>query len=261
MFNLADTAAIRLDRSKIMTQHDEQLHALEEAYTSLALDEALRDLRDHFSGRIAFSTSLGLEDQVITDAIFRNQLDIDVFTLDTGRNFKETYDTLAETVQHYGRPIRVMYPQTEAIQEYTSVNGINAFYESVEKRKECCYIRKIEPLNRALAGAEVWITGVRAAQSDFRANMKFFEWDGQRGLVKFNPLLNWKTKDLWAYIKEQQVPYNKLHDQHFPSIGCAPCTRAISVGEDERAGRWWWENHNQECGLHDGTVSKIRSAA
>lgn len=260
MFNLADTAAIRLDRSKIMTQHDEQLHALESAYAHFALDEALRALRAHFSGRIAFSTSLGLEDQVITDAIFRNDLDVDVFTLDTGRNFKETYDTLAETVKHYGKPIRAMYPQTEAIQQYVTLKGINAFYESVEQRKECCYIRKIEPLNRALAGAEVWITGVRAAQSDFRANMKFFEWDEQRGLVKFNPLLNWKSKDLWAYVKAHQVPYNKLHDQHFPSIGCAPCTRAVAVGEDERAGRWWWESHNQECGLHDGT-SKIRSAA
>lgn len=260
MFNLVDTATIRLDRSKIMTQHDEQLHALESAYTQFTLGEALRALRAHFSGRIAFSTSLGLEDQVITDAIFRNHLDVDVFTLDTGRNFKETYDTLAETVKHYGQPIRAMYPQTEAIQQYVTNKGINAFYESVEQRKECCYIRKIEPLNRALAGAEVWITGVRAAQSDFRANMKFFEWDTQRGLVKFNPLLNWKTKDLWAYVKEHQVPYNKLHDQHFPSIGCAPCTRAIAVGEDERAGRWWWESYNQECGLHDGT-SQLRSAA
>lgn len=260
MFNLADTAAIRLDRSKIMTQDDEQLHALESSYTSLALDEGLQALREHFSGRIAFSTSLGLEDQVITDAIFRNHLDVDVFTLDTGRHFKETYDTLAETVKHYGQPIRAMYAQTEAIQQYVTNKGINAFYESVEQRKECCYIRKIEPLNRALAGAEVWITGVRAAQSDFRANMKFFEWDAQRGLVKFNPLLTWKTKDLWAYVKEHQVPYNKLHDQHFPSIGCAPCTRAIAVGEDERAGRWWWESYNQECGLHDGT-SQLRSAA
>ncbi|TXH70251.1 MAG: phosphoadenylyl-sulfate reductase [Thiothrix sp.] len=244
-----------------MTQHDAQLHTLESAYTSLALDEALQALRAHFSGRIAFSTSLGLEDQVITDAIFRNNLDVDIFTLDTGRNFKETYDTLAETVKHYGKPIRAMYPQTEIIQQYVTSNGINAFYESVELRKECCNIRKIEPLNRALAGSEVWITGVRAAQSEFRAGMNFFEWDQQRGLVKFNPLLKWKTKDLWAYVKEHQVPYNKLHDQHFPSIGCAPCTRAVAVGEDERAGRWWWENYNQECGLHDGTTSKIRSAA
>lgn len=243
-----------------MTQHEEQLYALESAYTGLALEQALLALRDHFSGRIAFSTSLGLEDQVLTDAIFRHQLDFDVFTLDTGRHFKETYTTLAQTTQHYGKPIRVMYPQTQALEQYVSTHGINAFYESVDQRKTCCYLRKIEPLNRALAGAEVWITGVRAAQSEFRGNMKFFEWDAQRGLVKFNPLLHWKTKDLWAYVKAHQVPYNPLHDQHFPSIGCAPCTRAIAVGEDERAGRWWWENHNQECGLHDGT-SQLRSAA
>lgn len=230
-----------------------QLPALEAAFAGLPLAGALQALRAHFTGRIAFSTSLGLEDQVITDAIFRQDLDVDVFTLDTGRNFKETYDTLAATVQHYGKPIRAVYPQTEAIEQYVSVKGINAFYESVENRKSCCYIRKIEPLNRALAGAEVWISGVRAAQSDFRANMQLFEWDEQRQLLKFNPLLAWKSKDLWAYVHEHGVPYNALHDRHFPSIGCAPCTRAVAVGEDERAGRWWWESHNQECGLHDGT--------
>lgn len=243
-----------------MTITAEQLQALEDTFATLSLAEALVTLRQQFDGRIAFSTSLGLEDQVISDAIFRNDLDVDVFTLDTGRNFKETYDTLDATVKHYGKPIRAMYPQTQAVEQYVTFKGINAFYDSVENRKECCYIRKIEPLNRALAGAQVWITGVRAAQSDFRANMKFFEWDEQRQLLKFNPLLNWKTKELWAYVRENDVPYNKLHDQHFPSIGCAPCTRSIAVGEDERSGRWWWESHNQECGLHDGT-RKIGSAA
>ncbi len=236
-----------------MTLPTAVLQTLQDDFAELSLDEALRALRQRFSGRIAFSTSFGLEDQVITDAIFRNGLDIDVFTLDTGRNFSETYDTFAATRKKYAQPIKTFYPQTAAIEQYVTLKGINALYESVENRKECCYIRKIEPLNRALQGAQVWITGLRAVQSAFRAEMQLFEADEQRQLLKFNPLLSWKTSDLWAYVHENGVPYNPLHDQHFPSIGCAPCTRAITVGEDERAGRWWWESYNQECGLHDGT--------
>ncbi|MEB4591739.1 phosphoadenylyl-sulfate reductase [Candidatus Thiothrix sp. Deng01] len=237
------------------------LQTLHAEFADLTLDEALIALRQRFDGRIAFSTSLGLEDQVITDAIFRNDLDIDVFTLDTGRNFTETYDVLDATRKKYGKPIKAFYPQTAAVERYVTIKGINAIYESVENRKECCYIRKIEPLNRALQGAQVWITGLRAAQSSYRADMGLFERDEQRGLLKFNPLLHAITSDLWTYIRKYDIPYNKLHSEFYPSIGCAPCTRAVAVGEDERAGRWWWESHNQECGLHDGTRAPVRKAA
>lgn len=244
-----------------MTLNTAPLHTLHADFADLTLDEALIALRQRFDGRIAFSTSLGLEDQVITDAIFRNDLDIDVFTLDTGRNFSETYGVLDATRKKYGKPIKAFYPQTEAIERYVTIKGINAIYESVENRKECCYIRKIEPLNRALQGTQVWITGLRAAQSSYRAEMSLFERDEQRGLLKFNPLLHVTSGQLWGYIRKHDIPYNKLHNEGYPSIGCAPCTRAITQGEDERAGRWWWESHNQECGLHDGTRNPLRKAA
>ena len=226
------------------------INTLNKNFADFGISQSLQVLREQFAGRIVFSTSLGLEDQVITDAIFRNNLDIEVFTLDTGRNFPETYQTLDATRQKYGKPIKVYYPQTEAIEHYVTINGINAMYESVEQRKACCHVRKIEPLNRALQGAEVWITGLRAAQSNNRSSVQFFEEDSARELVKFNPLRNWSTEKLWAYIRQYEVPFNALHQRGFPSIGCAPCTRAIAAGEDERAGRWWWESGAQECGLH-----------
>jgi phosphoadenosine phosphosulfate reductase len=236
-----------------MTLTHLEINALNEEFAKYDLAEALKALRQRFRRKIAFSTSLGLEDQVITDAIFSQHLDIEVFTLDTGRQFPENYTTLAATTQRYGKTIRVLYPNTEAIEQYVSTKGINALYESVPNRKECCAIRKIEPLNRALQGVEVWITGLRAAQSAYRSDMQLFEWDKARHLLKFNPLLHWSLEDLRHYIAEREVPYNALHDQGFPSIGCQPCTRAVAEGEDERAGRWWWEAANQECGLHDGT--------
>ena len=231
-------------------------------FGGLSLSKSLQQLREHFSGRIVFSTSLGLEDQAITDAIFRNNLDIEVFTLDTGRNFPETYRTLAETREKYGKPIKAYYPDTTALEQFVSEQGIDAMYQSVELRKRCCQIRKIEPLDRALAGAEVWITGLRAVQSGYRAGMSLFEVDPARDLLKFNPLLSWSTDKLWAYIRQYEVPFNALHNCGFPSIGCAPCTRAVSAGEDERAGRWWWEQDGvQECGLHFAGDKVIRRAA
>ncbi|HPE59011.1 MAG TPA: phosphoadenylyl-sulfate reductase [Thiolinea sp.] len=241
------------------------LNELNLQYTNLGLSEALTRLRAQFDGRIVFSTSLGLEDQAITDAIFRNDLAIEVFTLDTGRNFPETYATLDETRRKYGKSITAYYPQTEAIQTYVNNNGINAMYDSLALRKECCHIRKIEPLKRALKGAQIWITGLRAAQSSYRAaNMNLFEDDASFGLLKFNPILSWSGEKLWAYIHQYEVPYNALHEQGFPSIGCAPCTRAIAAGEDERAGRWWWEQNSgaQECGLHfkDGKPERRKVA-
>ncbi|WP_020394814.1 phosphoadenylyl-sulfate reductase [Thiolinea disciformis] len=241
-----------------MTASLEQLNA---QYQDLGLSLALTALREHFKGRIVFSTSLGLEDQVITDAIFRNGLDIDVITLDTGRNFPETYKTLEETQRKYGRKIKVFYPKTEVIEQYATEKGINAIYDSVALRKECCAIRKIEPLNRALEGAEVWITGLRAAQSANRSSLALFEADPARNLVKFNPLQAWSTEKLWAYVRQYEVPFNELHQKGFPSIGCAPCTRAIAAGEDERAGRWWWEGGAQECGLHLENGQLVRKKA
>jgi phosphoadenosine phosphosulfate reductase len=236
-----------------MTLNPAELNSLNAEFAHYELAAALKALRQRFTGPIAFSSSLGLEDQVITDAIFSQDLAIDIFTLDTGRQFPENYATLEATTKQYGKPLRVLYPNTEAIEHYVSTQGINALYESVANRKACCAIRKIEPLNRALQGVEVWITGLRSAQSAYRSDMQFFEWDSARNLLKFNPLLHWSLKNVRTYIAEHHVPYNPLHDQGFPSIGCQPCTRAITVGEDERAGRWWWESANQECGLHDGT--------
>ena len=239
-----------------------EINELSLQFAGLNLSRSLQRLREQFQGRIVFSTSLGLEDQVISDAIFRNDLDIDVFTLDTGRNFPETYQTLAETRDKYAKPIKAYYPNTAAIEAYVTEQGIDAMYQSVALRKSCCQIRKIEPLNRALAGAEVWITGLRAAQSGYRADMALFEADTARDLLKFNPLLSWSTDKLWAYIRQYEVPFNALHSRGYPSIGCAPCTRAIRAGEDERAGRWWWEQEGvQECGLHFTGDKVIRRAA
>ena len=245
-----------------MTDKQQLVNELNETLAHLTLTEGLKALRNAFDGRIVFSTSLGLEDQVISDGIFANNIDIEVFTLDTGRNFPETYTTLEETQRKYGRTIHAYYPQTQAVEQYVTENGINAVYGSVELRKQCCQIRKIEPLNRALAGAQVWITGLRAAQSAYRAGMGLFEYDEGRDLIKFQPVLNWSTQELWDYVAANEVPFNALHKAGFPSIGCAPCTRAIAEGEDERAGRWWWEQvDKKECGLHFDNGKLQRTAA
>jgi phosphoadenosine phosphosulfate reductase len=213
--------------------------------------EGLRFLADTFVGKVVFSTSLGYEDQVITDMVLGQGLGIEIFTLDTGRLFNETYLTLHKTNTRYNTTIRVYAPRTEAVEELVSSKGPMSFYESVENRKECCYIRKVEPLNRALAGAKVWVTGIRAEQSNNRQAMTPLEWDSERQLYKFHPLLDWSLDDVKTYLTTHRVPYNPLHDKGFVSIGCAPCTRAIQPGEDFRAGRWWWEDENKkECGLH-----------
>lgn len=250
-----------------MTQIVDFIPQLHREFDELGLSESLKKLRDKFDGRLAFSTSFSIEDQVVTDAIFRNELDIDVFTLDTGRNFPETYKTLAETTERYQQKITVQYPQTDRIEAYTTQQGINSMYKSVALRKECCNIRKMEPLNRALQGAAVWITGLRRSQSENRTSLALFEQDTQRNLVKFSPLLDWSTEKVWAYIRQYEVPYNSLYNQGFASIGCAPCTRAIAKGEDERAGRWWWEESGlqesglQECGLHTNAPKLAGAAA
>lgn len=200
---------------------------------------------------VSFSTSLGAEDMVITDVIAKNKLPITIFTLDTGRLNEETYQLLQKMMDHYVIDLKVYSPDATALEAYLNELGPNAFYQSVENRKRCCNVRKLVPLKRALAGQDIWITGLRAQQAVTRTDMKVFERDDHFKVQKCNPLLDWSEKEIWSYIKENDVPYNALHDQGFPSIGCAPCTRAITVGEDVRAGRWWWESpESKECGLH-----------
>ncbi len=199
----------------------------------------------------AFSTSLGLEDMVVTDLIVRHAPAISLFTLDTGRLHPETLDLLAATEAHYKKRIAVYYPQTQAVEHYVRLNGINGFFESVSQRQDCCAVRKVAPLKRALADKQAWVTGLRREQAASRAQLSESAFDAQYGLTKFNPLIDWTLADVEAYIKDNGVPSNVLHDRGFPSIGCAPCTRAIEPGEDVRAGRWWWETADKkECGLH-----------
>jgi phosphoadenosine phosphosulfate reductase len=214
--------------------------------------EALTKLAELFPGEIVFSTSFGWEDQVISHMIFANKLPIKVFTLETGRLFRETYSVWSSTMDRYKQPIHAYFPNQDLVAEMVNKKGPNSFYESVENRKECCGIRKIEPLKRALKGNKIWITGIRSDQSVNRHDMENVEWDEQNNLVKFHPIFNWTLDEVKAYIKQYNIPYNSLHDQGFPSIGCAPCTRAVAEGEDFRAGRWWWEDQSKkECGLHE----------
>lgn len=221
--------------------------ALENAGAHEALDIVIKE----FGDKIVFASSLGAEDQVITEMIAGIDKRVKIFTLDTGRLFPETYETLERTTSRYGMPIEVFFPDAGHIEGMVRSRGINLFYTSVENRKLCCHIRKIEPLTRAFTGMEAWICGLRREQSVTRQEMKLVEWDDQNKLVKINPLIDWTEAQVWDYIKEKNIPYNKLHDQGFPSIGCQPCTRAIQPGEDVRAGRWWWESpQNKECGLH-----------
>jgi phosphoadenosine phosphosulfate reductase len=227
---------------------------LNETLGKLNAAERLAHICSLFPEGVVFSTSLGQEDQVLTYFIAKQKLPVQIFTLDTGRLFQETYDLLDRTIARYKVPVKIFFPEAARVEAMVNQKGPNSFYESVENRKECCFIRKVEPLNRALKGANVWITGLRAEQSDNRHDLPFAEWDEAHQLVKINPLLDWTLDQLLAFIKEQNIPYNSLHDKGFPSIGCAPCTRAIEPGEDIRAGRWWWEASQKECGLHQEAV-------
>lgn len=211
-----------------------------------------------------FASSLAAEDMVLTDMILKAGLPIRIFSLETGRLHPETLDVLAQVKAIYGYSIELYKPIDELVNTYVAHNGVNAFYDSVEMRRECCRIRKVEPLGRALAGKKAWVTGQRRAQSTTRAQLDVQEDDPAHGMTKFNPLADWSEDDVWNYIRANDVPYNALHDQGFPSIGCAPCTRAVQPGEDIRAGRWWWENpDSKECGLHmvDGKLIRIKSVA
>jgi phosphoadenosine phosphosulfate reductase len=214
-------------------------------------EEVLRYIIKNFKGKIGFSTSFGAEDQVITKMIADVDPDVYIFTLDTGRMFPETYDLIEMTSQRYKVKINVFFPQQKAVEEMVNGKGINLFYESVDNRKLCCHIRKIEPLKRALENVDLWISGLRREQSVTRENLALVVWDDLNQKIKLNPLIDWKSDNLWDYIRQNNIPYNPLHDKGFPSIGCQPCTRAVEPGEDIRAGRWWWENPEmKECGLH-----------
>jgi phosphoadenosine phosphosulfate reductase len=207
---------------------------------------------------IVFANSMGAEDMVLTDLILKDFPAVGIFSLDTGRLPEETYVLMQQLEEKYGYRVKLYYPDTAAIENFIHANGINAFYNSVEMRKECCRLRKVEPLKRALAGQDAWITGQRRSQSVTRTELAPIEYDKTFDLYKANPLYDWEESEVWAYIKAFDVPYNALHDRHYPSIGCAPCTRAIAKGEDIRAGRWWWENpESKECGLNPGKLSLL----
>ena len=217
---------------------------------NLSIEETLAFLANEFSEKVVFSTSFGQEDQVITALIAINELPIKIFTLDTGRLFQETYDVFHKTLKKYKVNIQTLYPETSQVENLLNTKGPNSFYESVENRKECCFIRKVVPLKKGLAGNKVWITGLRAEQSENRSDLAFFEYDAHFDIIKFNPLLKWTLAEVQKYIDDNNVPQNSLHKKGFISIGCAPCTRAIVEGEDIRAGRWSWESSHKECGLH-----------
>ncbi|MCP4311863.1 MAG: phosphoadenylyl-sulfate reductase [Bacteroidetes bacterium] len=213
--------------------------------------EAIGFFLEYFGEKMILSTSLGLEDQALTDLVLGQNHEVDVFTLDTGRLFPETYDLIARTNKHFGIRMKTYFPEAEKVEEMVAKNGINLFYDGVEKRKMCCGIRKVAQLARAFKGMDAWICGLRKDQSVSRFFKHLVEWDENNKLVKINPLIDWTEKEVWDYIKKHNVPYNLLHDRGFPSIGCEPCTRAIEPGEDIRGGRWWWESElHKECGLH-----------
>jgi phosphoadenosine phosphosulfate reductase len=230
----------------------ETAQTLNAAWAGASPAEAISLALDYFGAeRIAFSTSLGAEDQVITDILWRNNLPAPVFTLDTGRLPEETYRLLEETRKRYGLAIEVLFPEAETVQKMQSEHGPNLFYESIENRRLCCRARKVEPLSRKLSTLSAWICGLRRSQSVTRHELQLVEWDETFGLFKLNPLVLASEEWIWEYIRDNDVPYNELHDKGYPSIGCGPCTRAIEPGEDIRAGRWWWEQPElKECGLH-----------
>jgi phosphoadenosine phosphosulfate reductase len=218
----------------------------------MGIPDTLRFLSARFQGEIVFSTSFGQEDQVITDMIFSAGNPILVFTLDTGRHFEETYKVMNQTLSKYGKKIKVCFPEADQVEKMMTKKGPYSFYESIENRKECCNIRKVEPLRKVLAQASCWITGLRASQSDNRQIMSRFEYDKANQVIKYNPLIEWSIEKVNDYLKNNHVPYNVLHDKGFLSIGCAPCTRAVAPGAGLRSGRWWWENNtSRECGLHE----------
>lgn len=232
-------------KEDLITEYNEQ-------FTGSTTEEVLRFFLSEYKGRIAFASSLGAEDQVLTHMIRDIDPETKIFTLDTGRMFQETYDLIDRTNSRYKMKMEVYFPDYKKVEKMVNEKGMNLFYESVENRKLCCHIRKIEPLHRALKGMDIWITGLRREQSVTRNNNQLLELDeNNHGRLKLNPLIDWTEDEVWKFISKHKIPYNPLHDQGFPSIGCLPCTRAVQPGEDVRAGRWWWEMpEHKECGLH-----------
>ncbi len=229
-----------------VAQKVEQLHAL------------LAKIQQEYAPAV-FASSFGAEDMVLTDLIARYYPGIAVFTLDTGRLPQETYDLMQVVRDRYGLSIQVYFPDAAAVESYVAQNGPNGFYQNMELRKRCCYIRKVEPLRRALSGKRAWITGMRREQAVTRDSLAISSFDAENNMQKFNPLCEWSNAEVWEYLKQHDVPYNKLHDRFYPSIGCAPCTRAVTPGEDVRSGRWWWENsESKECGLHINKVKSVK---
>lgn len=240
---------------KFSDMKQEEIKALNKQFSRADTKEVINYFLAEFKGRIALSSSLGAEDQVLTDMVMRIDPEVKVFTLDTGRMFSENYDLIDQTNKAYDFKMEVFFPDYKKVEKMVGERGINLFYTSIENRKLCCHIRKIEPLKRALSGLDIWICGLRSDQSVTRINTKLLEWDEPNGLLKLNPLVDWSHEQVWDYIRKEKVPYNDLHDKGFLSIGCQPCTRAINPGEDVRAGRWWWEKpESKECGLHNRPV-------
>lgn len=245
-------------KAEAIPNSDAQADAVAEkaARAARLLREAARDYAP-----VTFANSLGAEDMVLTDLIWSGDIDIAMFTLDTGRLPAEVYDLIGAAERKYGRRMEVFFPERASVENYVATHGVNGFYDSIEARKACCQARKVEPLKRALDGKNAWVTGLRAAQSPTREKLKPVAFDQAFNMVKINPLADWSEEDVWTYLRGRQVPYNALHDRGYPSIGCGPCTRAIQPGEDIRAGRWWWEAPaTKECGLHlvDGRLQRIK---
>ena len=238
---------IDLNDVELLATVDRQAEAATKLLTTIASDYTPATL----------AAGLGVEGMVLTDIIMRNQLPIEIFSLDTGRLPTETYDLIQRLRRHYGLTLKIYFPRPELVESFVREHGINGFYESVELRKACCYARKVEPLQRALAGNKAWISGLRAGQSETRAELLVQSYDTVNGLEKFNPLAGWTEAEVWVYIRTRNVPYNRLHDKGYPSIGCAPCSRAVTPGEHVRSGRWWWEDpSSKECGIHVISVAK-----
>jgi phosphoadenosine phosphosulfate reductase len=235
--------------SQEISQHINQINKL---FSDASPQELLVHLIKQYGNKLAFATSLGAEDQVLTYLLSEITKNINIFTLDTGRLFPETLDLIDKTNKRFDINIRVFFPDADKVENMVNKKGINLFYESIENRKECCHIRKILPMQRALKGAEIWISGLRAEQSVTRNDLQLAQWDDNFHLIKVSPLRSWTESQIWEFIHEHKIPYNPLHDEGYPSIGCLPCTRAVEPGEDIRAGRWWWEQPEmKECGLHE----------
>lgn len=234
------------------------IERLKERLQELDAAQIVKYITEEFGNRAVFSTSFGIEDQVLIQLIADAGGQLDVFTLETGRLFPETYYVWNRTLERYKLPIKAYYPQAVLVENMVTKKGPSSFYDSVDNRKECCFIRKIEPLKRAIKGYEIWVTGIRAEQSTNREGMDFIEWDAENQIIKIHPLFKWTLNDVETHLRQFNVPYNPLHDKAFSSIGCQPCTRAVAPGEDFRAGRWWWEDKSKkECGLHVTSKKEI----